>query len=57
MPDAVRHLHGEHRGAYLAEPVTRAMGAGLEMAGLRRDGSQFPVEIALSAGQTDEGLP
>jgi protein-histidine pros-kinase len=56
VPQAVRQMHGAHRGAYLAEPTTRAMGTGLEMAGLRKDGSEFPVEIALSAVHTDEGL-
>ena len=56
VPNAVRGMHGGHRIAYLAEPTTRAMGAGLEMAGLRRDGSEFPVEISLSAVHTDEGL-
>jgi PAS domain S-box-containing protein len=40
---------------YLREAETRAMGAGLDLVCHRRDGSEFPVEISLSAMEAEEG--
>ncbi|TCO81991.1 PAS/PAC sensor signal transduction histidine kinase [Plasticicumulans lactativorans] len=48
LPPRYRASHVGHRTAYFAQSRTRAMGAGLELFGLRRDGSEFPVEISLS---------
>jgi len=56
VPDGVRGAHLAHRAEYLADPVPRPMGAGIELAGRRRDGSTFPAEISLSAIDTDEGI-
>jgi PAS domain S-box-containing protein len=56
VPDDVRAMHPAHRAAYLADPRPRPMGAEMELAGRRRDGSTFPAEISLSAIDTDDGI-
>ena len=48
VPESVRGRHVAHRDAYLLEPKTRPMAAGIELVGRRKDGSEFPVEISLS---------
>lgn len=48
LPQGLRAGHGAHRRAYAASPSVRAMGQGRRLAGRRRDGSEFAVEIALS---------
>ena len=55
VPVLGRDIHGKHRGAYFASPKTRPMGAGLELAGRRADGTQFPAEISLSSIETETG--
>ncbi len=56
VPDPVRDRHHEHRARYVADPRPRPMGAGMQLAGRRKDGSEFPAEISLSAVETDDGL-
>ena len=56
VPDAVRDIHPGHRAGYVADPRPRPMGAGMELAGRRRDGTTFPAEISLSAIDTEEGI-
>jgi PAS domain S-box-containing protein len=55
LPEQFHKAHPKHRAKYLQHPQRRPMGVGLELAGRRRDGSQFPVDISLSPLETDEG--
>lgn len=56
MPIASRHRHGLHRQDYMASPRVRQMGeTGQSLIGQRLDGQQFPVEIALSPVDTEQG--
>jgi protein-histidine pros-kinase len=55
VPTSVRPSHHKHRDGYMAEPHVRPMGASLTLHGLRKDGSEVPVEISLSPLETDEG--
>jgi diguanylate cyclase (GGDEF)-like protein/PAS domain S-box-containing protein len=47
VPERFRSVHTEQRHAYGAQPSMRSMGAGLELFGRRKDGSEFPVDIML----------
>jgi PAS domain S-box-containing protein len=52
VPDSLRAQHIHQRAHYATSPRTRPMGSGLELAGRKRDGTTFPIEISLSPVQT-----
>ena len=56
IPESARDRHPGHRRAYIGDPHPRPMGAGMELAGRRRDGTEFPAEISLSAIETESGV-
>ncbi len=56
IPQELHARHAEHRAHYRQQPMTRTMGSGLALEGIRKDGSRFPVEISLSPSTSEEGF-
>ena len=56
VPERFRGRHPSHRENYNAHPRARQMGAAMNLFGLRKDGTEFPVDIMLKPMQTADGL-
>lgn len=56
VPDRFKAEHPANRNRYFSEPIVRPMGAGRDLYGRRRDGTEFPVEIGLHPIETASGL-
>lgn len=56
VPNRFRHAHPGLRTQYFGERVARRMGEGRDLFGIRKDGTEFPVEIGLNPIGTDEGM-
>ncbi|HVO35432.1 MAG TPA: PAS domain S-box protein [Gemmatimonadales bacterium] len=56
VPERFRTGHAGFRGGFMGDPKVRAMGAGRELFGLRKDGVEVPVEIGLTPVATAEGM-
>src|SRR5437867_1856110 len=55
VPERLRSGYRDFRHDYFCHPQARSMGAGWELFGLRKDGSEVPVEIGLSPIHTSNG--
>ncbi len=56
VPEAFRENHARFRDTFLGDAQTRAMGAGRDLYGKRKDGTEVPVEIGLNPLETEEGM-
>jgi len=55
IPSRLKEKHIKHRDGFHHNPHARSMGAGLDLFGAKKDGSEFPLEISLSPYETEEG--
>jgi PAS domain S-box-containing protein len=56
LPHRLRERHRALRTSFNTDPKPRAMGMGMDLVGLRRDGTEFPIEVSLSSVATKQGL-
>jgi PAS domain S-box-containing protein len=56
LPERFRQHHNEHVTKWFSQPIPRQMGVGLDLVGLRKDGTEFPVDVSLSSIQTTDGI-
>jgi PAS domain S-box-containing protein len=56
LPERVRHKHVSNREMYVRNPEIREMGAEQQLFAVRKDGSEFPVDVSLSPIKTVQGM-
>src|SRR5437773_5098441 len=56
IPERFHDRHVGYRKGFFSQPSSRAMGAGRDLFGCRKDGTEFPVEVGLNPIHTTEGL-
>lgn len=56
IPEQFRVAHQQRREGFIRAPHTRAMGSGLEIRGRRKDGSEFPADVALGISEGEGGM-
>lgn len=56
IPSRYEHVHHKHRENYLKKPERRIMGVGRDLFAIKKDGTEFPVEVSLSNYAAREGM-
>ncbi len=55
LPERLRDIHATHRAEYVTDPSPRTMGLNRNLLGRRKDGTEFPIEVALGPMKTESG--
>ena len=54
IPSRYHHKHVSHREKYTHDPKARGMGIGMTLSAVKKDGTEFPVEVSLGHFKTNE---